>query len=110
VPSYNARGDEKRDEGKEKRSSNHIGADAGISPQRNWGGFIKDQIAKASIQKTVKDGGGHEELCDQVTEVEQQIVEMALNGSGIRDTARVLGVSSATVTTTLRKKRRRFIR
>jgi transposase-like protein len=41
-------------------------------------------------------------------EVKQQIVEMALNGSGIRDTARVLGVSPTTVLTTLKKKRRRF--
>ena len=36
----------------------------------------------------------------------QQIVEMALNGSGIRDTARVLGVSPTTVLTTHKKKRR----
>jgi transposase-like protein len=43
-------------------------------------------------------------------EVKQQMVEMALNGSGIRDTARVLGVSPTTVTTTLKKKRRRFVR
>jgi len=43
-----------------------------------------------------------------VPEVKQQIVEMALNGSGIRDTARVLGVSPTTVMTTLKKKRRRF--
>lgn len=31
------------------------------------------------------------------------MVEMALNGSGIRDTARVLGVSPTTVMTTLKK-------
>jgi insertion element IS1 protein InsB len=42
--------------------------------------------------------------------VKQQMVEMALNGSGIRDTARVLGVSPTTVMTTLKKKRRRFTR
>jgi insertion element IS1 protein InsB len=45
-----------------------------------------------------------------VPEVKQQMVEMALNGSGIRDTARVLGVSPTTVLTTLKKKRRRFTR
>jgi transposase-like protein len=45
-----------------------------------------------------------------VPEVKQRIVEMALNGSGIRDTARVLGVSPTTVITTLKKKRRRFTR
>ena len=43
-------------------------------------------------------------------EVKQRMVEMALNGSGIRDTARVLGVSPTTVMTTLKKKRRRFTR
>ena len=43
-------------------------------------------------------------------EVKRQIVDMALNGSGIRDTARVLGVSPTTVLTTLKKKRRRCTR
>ena len=43
----------------------------------------------------------------RIPEVKQQIVEMALNGSGIRDTARVLGVSPTTVITTLKKKRGR---
>ena len=33
-----------------------------------------------------------------------RIVEMALNGSGIRDTSRVLGVSPVTVIETLKKK------
>ncbi len=42
--------------------------------------------------------------------VKQQIIEMALNGSGIRDTARVLKVSPTTVLTTLKKKRRRCTR
>jgi insertion element IS1 protein InsB len=43
----------------------------------------------------------------RLPEVKRQIVEMALNESGIRDTARVLGVSPTTVLTTLKKKRRR---
>jgi len=43
-------------------------------------------------------------------EAKQQMVEMALNGSGIRGTARVLGVSPTTVITTLKKKRRLFTR
>ena len=43
-------------------------------------------------------------------EVKQQMVEMALNGSGIRDTARVLGVSPTPEITTLKKKRWRYIR
>ena len=36
--------------------------------------------------------------------VKQQMVDMALNGSGIRDTARVLRVSPTTVISTLKKK------
>jgi hypothetical protein len=36
--------------------------------------------------------------------VKQQIVDMALNGSGIRDTARVLGISKDTVLSKLKKK------
>ena len=36
--------------------------------------------------------------------VKTQIVEMALNGSGIRDTARVLNVSPTTVIETLKKR------
>jgi transposase-like protein len=42
--------------------------------------------------------------------VKRQIVERALKGSGIRDTARVLGVSPMTVMSTLKRKRRRFTR
>ncbi len=37
-------------------------------------------------------------------EVKQQIVEMALNGSGIRDTTPVLKISSTTVIENLKKK------
>ena len=42
--------------------------------------------------------------------VKRQIVDLALNGSGIRDTARVLGFSPVTVMSTLKKKRRRSTR
>ena len=35
----------------------------------------------------------------------QQIINMALNGSGIRDTARVLGISKDTVLSELKKKK-----
>jgi transposase-like protein len=42
--------------------------------------------------------------------VKRQIVDMALTGSGIRDTARVLGVSPMTVMSTYKIKRRRFTR
>jgi transposase-like protein len=37
-------------------------------------------------------------------EVKQQITEMALNGSGIRDTARVLRISPTTVIEVLKKR------
>ena len=40
----------------------------------------------------------------QSPEVKQQIVEMALNASGMRDTARVLHVSPTTVITELKKR------
>ena len=46
----------------------------------------------------------------QLPEVKRQIVDMALNGSGIRDTARVLGVSPMTVMSALKKKRVRSTR
>jgi len=38
------------------------------------------------------------------SQVKHQIGEMAINGSGIRDTARVLGISTTTVMKTLKKK------
>jgi len=38
-------------------------------------------------------------------EVKQQISDMAINGSGIRDTARVLKISPTTVIETLKKSR-----
>ena len=41
----------------------------------------------------------------RVPEVKQQIIDMALNGSGIRDTARVLGISKDTVLSELKKKK-----
>lgn len=39
-------------------------------------------------------------------EVKAQIVDMAINGSGVRDTARVLGVSTSTVIQELKKRRK----
>jgi transposase-like protein len=46
----------------------------------------------------------------RVPEVRRQVVDMAINGSGVRDTARVLRVSPTTVITPLKKKRRRCTR
>ncbi len=37
-------------------------------------------------------------------EIKAQIIDMAVNGSGIRDTARVLGISTDTVLSELRRK------
>ena len=40
----------------------------------------------------------------QSRKVKEQIVDMALNGSGIRDTARVLYISTSTVIKELKKR------
>ncbi len=42
----------------------------------------------------------------RVPEVRRQVVDLALNGSGIRDTARVLRISPTTVLAVLKKPRR----
>ena len=42
----------------------------------------------------------------RVLEVRHQVVDMALNGSGVRDTARVLRISPTTVIAVLKKSRR----
>ena len=42
----------------------------------------------------------------RLPEIKQQIIEMSLNGSGVRDTARVLQISTATVIHELKKKGR----
>ncbi len=40
--------------------------------------------------------------------IKTQIIDMALNGSGIRDTVRVLGISKNTVISTIKKRRFRL--
>jgi transposase-like protein len=42
--------------------------------------------------------------------IKAQVVEMAINSSGIRDTARVLKISKGTVISTLKKKRQHLCR
>src|SRR5215510_11148695 len=37
-------------------------------------------------------------------EIKQQVIDLSLNGSGVRDTARVLGISPTTVLKELKKK------
>ncbi len=39
--------------------------------------------------------------------VKKQVIDMAINGSGIRDTARVLNISKGTVMSTIKKKRKK---
>jgi len=39
-----------------------------------------------------------------LTEVKEKIIDMAMNGSGIRDTARVLCISQGTVISTIKKR------
>jgi insertion element IS1 protein InsB len=41
-------------------------------------------------------------------EIRRQVVDMAINGSGVRDTARVLHISPTTVIAVLKKKSTRF--
>ena len=40
----------------------------------------------------------------RLPEIKQQVIEMSLNGSGIRDTARVLKISTATVIHELKRR------
>lgn len=42
----------------------------------------------------------------RIPEIQRQMVDLALNGSGIRDTARVLRISPTTVIAVLKKSRR----
>ncbi len=43
----------------------------------------------------------------RLPQIKEQVLDMALNGSGIRDTARVLKISPTTVINELKKKSRR---
>ena len=43
-------------------------------------------------------------------EIRRQVVDLAINGSGVRDTARVLGISPTTVIAVLKKSRRHSTR
>ena len=40
--------------------------------------------------------------------IKKQVIEMAINGSGIRDTARVLHINKNTVIATLKKRKRNY--
>ena len=41
--------------------------------------------------------------------IKKKVVDMAINGSGIRDTSRVLGINKKTVINTLKKKNRAWL-
>jgi insertion element IS1 protein InsB len=45
----------------------------------------------------------------RLPQIKEQVLDMALNGSGIRDTARVLKISPTTVINARKKKRRRSV-
>ena len=47
----------------------------------------------------------HYQSRGRLPEIRRQVVDMALNGSGVRDTARVLCISPTTVIATLKKSR-----
>ncbi len=59
--------------------------------------FSKKPTAKKTFVRDYSDKG-------RLPEVKQKIIEMAVNGSGVRDTARVLGISTATVINELKKR------
>lgn len=63
-------------------------------------GFLcrNDGCGKTFIQNSSDQG--------RLPESKQRIVDMAVNGSGIRDTARVLGISTDTVMNELKKRDR----
>jgi len=76
-----------------------------------------DQVVKCGKSETGKqrylcqnDACGHRTFMldyhhrAYLPEVKQQIIDMALNGSGVRDTGRVLGISKDTVVSALKKK------
>ena len=53
----------------------------------------------ADLSPPVQDRG-------RIPEIRRQVIDLALNGSGIRDTARVLRMSPTTVIAVLKKSRR----
>src|SRR4029434_6937202 len=72
-------------------------------------GMARSAMAHSAIGVTTRTVRGHIFLLQyqnqgRLPAVKQRMVDMALNGSGIRDTARVLGVSPTTVIDTLKNK------
>ena len=70
-------------------------------------GKIRQGKQRSCCQETVCDGRTFlldDSYAGHSAEIKQQIVDMAMNASGIRDTARVLHVSPTTVIKELKKK------
>jgi transposase-like protein len=82
-----------------------------LCPDCGWDNIIKHGRLHTGKQRYLCQNAGclrrtfvlNTEQPGRKREVKQKIVEMALNGSGIRDTARVLHVSPVTVIRELKK-------
>ncbi len=81
--------------------------------------IVRHGVSSESKQRyrcrACREGRGRTFLLDytyagQSSEVKEQIVEMAMNASGIRDTARVLKISPTTVLSELKKRNLHFTR
>jgi transposase-like protein len=60
--------------------------------------YLNDKCSKKTFVLQYRQGG-------KDPEVKKQIIEMAMNGSGIRDTSRVLKISQNTVMNEIKKNR-----
>jgi len=74
----------------------------GLSPEGKQRYQCRNEKCRKNTFLLEYDHKGH------LPEIKQQIVEMALNGSGIRDTSRVLGISQNTVMSELKKRKKKF--
>ena len=68
----------------------------------------RDRCQNAACNRTIFQLASSDK--GRLPETTRQIVDMALHGSGVRDTARVLGIGTGTVMNVLKKKRRRSSR
>ena len=69
-----------------------------IGKQRNGTPRCKCKKCQKTFQTEYVNKGAH-------PETKRMIIKMAVNGSGVRDTARVLGISKDTVTKVLKKRK-----
>ena len=69
-----------------------------IGKQRNGTPRCKCKKCQKTFQTEYVNKGAH-------PETKRMIIEMAVNGSGVRDTARVLGISKDTVAKVLKKRK-----